>query len=175
MPGSSKLCVSVQVSQTKAMHNSFLYACYTPYLSHPWSLKQNFVKSRDCDSVRNTVFTAVTLGCVVWNIAVCGSSAGIVIVCMLDHMQLFSKQQLKTPFYPEQQTGPRHIWLPVQWMLFYLRYSWCMWLITHLCFLLCLWMCAFVTVLPVCLDGVHRDMFSFYHCFVGMSPISTWT
>jgi hypothetical protein len=26
-----------------------------------------------------------------------------------------------------------------------------------------------------CLRGVHRDSFTFYHCFVGMTPISMWT
>jgi hypothetical protein len=32
----------------------------------------------------------------VWNITVCGSSVGIVTVCRPDHIQFFSKQQLKT-------------------------------------------------------------------------------
>jgi hypothetical protein len=26
-----------------------------------------------------------------------------------------------------------------------------------------------------CLHGVHRDNFTFYHCFGGMTPISVWT
>ena len=26
-----------------------------------------------------------------------------------------------------------------------------------------------------CLHGVHTDNFALYHCFVGMTPVSTWT
>jgi hypothetical protein len=26
-----------------------------------------------------------------------------------------------------------------------------------------------------CLHGAHKDKFTFYHCFEGMTPVSTWT
>jgi hypothetical protein len=173
MPGSSKLCVSVQVSQTKAMHNSLPYACYTPHLSLPWSLKQKVVKSRDYDYVYN-LHSCVALGYVVWNITFCGSSVGIVIVCRLDHMLFFCKQQLKTSLLSRRSdlascSVDVVVLSPILKQLMHVAdYSPLFSVVftdVHIC------NCASC----VCLHGVHRDMFSFYHCFVGMSPICMWT
>jgi hypothetical protein len=62
------------------------------------------------------------------------------------------------------------------WILPQCWSSWCMRLITHLYFLLRLRISAVVTVLrPVCLHGVHRDIFTFYQDFEGMAPVSTCT
>ena len=35
--------------------------------------------------------------------------------------------------------------------------------------------CSCNCVSAECLHGVHTDSFTVYHCFVGMTPVSTWT
>ena len=34
--------------------------------------------------------------------------------------------------------------------------------------------CSYNRTSPVCLHGVHRDIFTFYHCVGGMTPIFVW-